>query len=612
MQNNAKNNPFSLAGLLPAKSFAKTSRLIERGLESVSGLADINNYYHKLSDTSDSDKTFRSILDILKVNLDINKTEFSNIPKQGPVVVVANHPFGALDGVILTMLLREHRDDVKVMANYHLSKIPEVADCFISVDPFATENSHRRNMKPLKESLNWLKQGGLLLVFPAGEVSNFSFKKMRIMDSEWNPTIGRLITLSGASVNPVYFHGRNSLLFNVMGLIHPLLRTCLLPRELLKKIGKTIRLQVGKEIPNSKLMKLNNSEELMSYLKLRTYMLAEVNTKQSQHIVSSDSFENIIQQPDVDVLTSEVNKIADSQCLITSGDLSVYYAKAEQIPWLMQEIGRLRELTFRAVGEGTGKKIDIDLYDSYYMHLFIWNTKKQEVIGAYRLGIASDIIKKYGKKGLYTYSLFHYKNKLIPQLHNAIELGRSFIRIEYQKSFQPLNILWKGISAYVAMQREYPILFGPVSISRDYKIESQKLIIGALKNNSFNKEFAKYVRARNPFKSKQRYRWQTDDLRVVNDIELVSDMVSQIESDKKGIPVLVKQYLRLGGQFLGFNIDPQFNDVVDGLIVVDFRQTDMKILEKLMGKDIAHAFREYHETKKATSNKQETFHQNVN
>ena len=242
--------------------------------------------------------------------------------------------------------------------------------------------------------------------------------------------------------------------------------------------------------------------------------------------------------------------------------------------------------------------------------MFIWNTKKQEVVGAYRLGIASNIIKKYGKKGLYTFSLFHYKNKLVPQLQNAIELGRSFIRLEYQKSFQPLNILWKGISKYVAVQREYPILFGPVSISRDYKIESRKLIIGALKKNSFNKEFAKYVRARNPFKSKQRYQWQTDDLRTVNDIELVSDMVSQIESDKKGIPILVKQYLRLGGQFLGFNIDPQFNDVVDGLIVVDFRQTDMKILEKLMGKQEARVFRKYHDLKKSTPNKQKASHQN--
>lgn len=610
MQNSSKYNPFSLAGLLPAKPFSKLNRWIETSLESVSGLAALNNHYHRLADTSDINKTFRSVLDVFKVDLDINNNDFSNIPKQGPVVVVANHPFGALDGIILSMLLREHRDDVKVMANYHLSKIPEIADCFISVDPFATDSSHRRNMKPLKESLSWLKNGGLLLVFPAGEVSNFSFKKMRIMDSDWNPTIGRLINLSGASVNPVYFHGRNSLLFNLMGLIHPILRTCLLPREFLKKIGKTIRLQVGKEIPNSKLAKLNNSEELMNYLKIRTYMLAQLDKEKHEQIVETDDFDNIIEQPDIELLSSEVARLSNSQCLISSGDLSVYYAKEQQIPWIMREIGRLREVTFRAVGEGTGKEIDIDLYDSYYVHLFIWNTHKKEVVGAYRLGIAGNIIKKYGKKGLYTYSLFHYKNKLIPQLHNAIELGRSFIRVEYQKSFQPLNILWKGISAYVAMQREYPILFGPVSISRDYKIESQKLIIGALKNNSFNKEFAKYVRARNPFKSKQRYQWQTDDLRVVNDIELVSDMVSQIESDKKGIPVLVKQYLRLGGQFLGFNIDPQFNDVVDGLIVVDFRKTDMKILEKLMGQEQAHDFREYHETKKLSANKQETLHQN--
>ena len=593
MQNSLRN-PFSLSGLIPAKRFKSCARLVENSIERIFGLSALNHVYQNLKDTSDSDHTFRSILESFNVGLDVDQFEMSHIPKQGPVVVVSNHPFGALDGIILTLMLREYRSDVKVMANYHLAKIPEIKDCFIQVDPFSTTESHKRNIKPLKESLSWLKQGGLLLVFPAGEVSNFNLKQLRVQDGEWNPTIGRLISLSGASVNPVFFYGRNSLLFNSLGLIHPLLRTCLLPRELLKKYGQQIRLRIGKEIPHSKLKKLNNANELMSYLKLRTYMLSDLDKNNIHNTDINNQQQSVVEQYDKVLLQTEINSLPDSQCLISNDDYQVFYAVAEQIPWLIQEIGRLREITFRAVGEGTGNKIDIDLYDSYYTHLFIWHRSSQEIIGAYRLGLANEIIKKYGAKGLYTFSLFHYRNKFVPKLQNAIELGRSFIRPEYQKNILPLNLLWKGIAKYVLLHQQYPVLFGPVSISRDYKAQSQKLIIDALKTNSFKKEFAKYVRARNPFKEQRRYRWKTDDLQFVNDIELVSDMVSQIESDKKGIPVLVKQYLKLGGQFLGFNVDPQFSDVVDGLIVVDLRETDQKVLEKFMGKEQAKSFIERH------------------
>lgn len=594
MQSSPRQNPFSLNGLIPAKRFPALARKLERGLEKLSGLSALNRHYQAIPQTSDSNLALDSILKSFDVDYEFDRSELEHIPRQGPVVVVANHPFGALDGIVLSLILRQYRDNVKVMANYHLAKIPEVRDCFIPVDPFASEHSNKHNIKPLKESLNWLKQGGLLLVFPAGEVSNFNIRKMRVQDGDWNTTIGRLVTLSAATVSPVYFYGRNSLLFNAVGLIHPLLRTCLLPRELLKRSGKTLRLKIGKAIPNSKLKKLKSAEELMRYLKIRTYLLADLDNTELKHCNDVNQQKNIIQQPAASLLTAEVASLPPQQRIISSGEYDVYYAHADEIPWVLQEIGRLRELTFRAVGEGTGNQTDIDLYDSYYVHLFIWQKQKQEIVGAYRLGMANDIIEKFGTKGLYTFSLFHYKNTFVPKLQNAIELGRSFIRVEYQKSMMPLNLLWRGIAKFVAVKKDFPVLFGPVSISSDYQLKSQKLIIEALKHNSFKKEFARYVRARNPFKHQKRYQWRSDDLRAVKDIELVSDMVSQFEIDEKGIPVLVRQYLKLGGQFLGFNVDPEFSDVVDGLIVVDLRETDLNVLQKYMGKDDAQAFREHH------------------
>jgi hypothetical protein len=273
----------------------------------------------------------------------------------------------------------------------------------------------------------------------------------------------------------------------------------------------------------------------------------------------------------------------------------VYFAKCHEAPNVLYEIGRLREIAFRDAGEGTGKAVDLDSCDAYYLQLFIWNTASRQIVGAYRVGPTDTIIERYGKTGLYTNTLFAYENRFLEEIGPALELGRSFVRIECQKSYTPLLLLWKGIGAYVARNPRYKILFGPVSISNDYQPVSRQLMVTFFRKQGGVEDLTRLVRARSPFRKRPFQKWDAESGSMgLWDIEDLSAMVADIESDQKGIPVLLRQYLKLGGQLLSFNIDRNFADALDGLIMVDLTRTDPKMLTRYLGSEGSAKFQEYH------------------
>lgn len=298
-----------------------------------------------------------------------------------------------------------------------------------------------------------------------------------------------------------------------------------------------------------------------------------------------------IQKP---LLKAEVEALPGDQLLAASGHFRVHSARAGQIPWCLQEIGRLRELTFRAAGEGTGRASDIDLFDTYYLHLFVWDAKAEAIVGAYRMGLADEILARYGKRGLYTQSLFKYGSRVLRTLNPAIELGRSFVRPEYQRNFAPLLLLWRGIGRFVARSPRYAVLFGPVSISNSYEPQSRRLIVEYLKANSVEAGLARHVKPRHPFHAGKPADRDGADLSGLGDIEDLSRAIERIEPDHKGVPILLKHYLKLGGRVLGFNTDEQFGDALDGLILVDLRASDPRILARYMGEEGAAGFLAYH------------------
>ena len=301
----------------------------------------------------------------------------------------------------------------------------------------------------------------------------------------------------------------------------------------------------------------------------------------------SIAFQPIAPPQDTQTLHAEVAALPPEQLLFDTSEYSVFTARSWQMPHLMDEIGRLREITFRAVGEGTGKASDIDRFDSYYDHLFVWHHERHEVVGAYRLGKVDEILKIFGKKGLYTNTLFHFKKTLFRELGLALELGRSFVRAEYQKTPLALLLLWKGIGHFLLRHPQYKTLFGPVSISNTYQETSQQLIVEFLSEQNFAPELAKYVKARNPFECERTRSRRLSITDLCKSIEEVSAFIGNIEEDNKGVPVLLRQYLKLGARVISFNVDADFCNSLDVLIVVDLVKADRRMLERFMGEEIS-------------------------
>jgi putative hemolysin len=547
-----------------------------------------------------------NLLAEMRVRLRVDAADTARIPLSGPVVVVANHPFGMLDGAALTVLLTRVRPDVKVMSNYLLHDVPELARHCIFADPFQTHpaaDTHRIdvNRRAVREALGWLQEGGMLVIFPAGEVSHWQFPQAEIADPAWNDTAARLIRRTGAAALPVYFCGRNSVSFHLFGMIHPRLRTAFLLQEFLHQAGRTVEVRVGTEIPGDSIADIANDREAIEYLRWRTYLLARRSRpEKSWPLGVRSKISEKVQEPvapaePAELLAAELSGLAGARCLAGSGDLAVYLAKANETPRMLRELGRLREVTFRLAGEGTGKARDLDRFDSYYWHVLLWHKGKRELVGAYRAGNTAEILAERGVEGLYTSTLFRYDARLFEKIGPALELGRSFVRPEYQRQYAPLLLLWKGIARLLATHAETPVLFGAVSISNDYSKASREMIYRFFEARLQEDELAGLIEPRRPFRPAGLRPWDCRAMcHALRDLEELSQPITDVETDGKGLPILLRQYAKIGGKLLGFNVDRKFSHVLDGLVVVDLRKTAPAVLERYMGREAAIQFRTRH------------------
>jgi putative hemolysin len=546
-----------------------------------------------------------ALLAEMKIKLEVQPADIDRIPAEGPLVAVANHPFGVLDGVALAVLLLRMRPDVKILTNALLEGIPELHEHCIFVDPFETASSADKNLKPLKQAMAWLRQGGALAVFSAGEVSQWNVRHAQVTDPAWNTVAARLVRKTGASALPVYFCGRNSFTFQLLGLINPRLRTLFLLQEFLQQRGKDLRVRIGGAIPSQLISNLDSDEEAAEYLRLRTYLLSYRGKK---HIsLPARVLSALPRKPQAPIaaqvpprfVVDDIAALPAERLLVENAEFAVYAARASELPHALDELGRLREITFRAAGEGTGRSADLDQFDAYYWHLLLWNKQKQELAGAYRAGNTDEIIRAHGVKGLYTNTCFRYDGQLFLKIGSALELGRSFVRPEYQRQYAPLLLLWKGIARFVAAHPETPVLFGAVSISNEYCSLSREMMVRYFEQRRVKdengREFADLIQARTPFRAPKLRRWDCGALcSALRDLDELAEPISDVEEDGKGLPILLKQYAKVGGRLVGFNLDRKFSDVVDGLVIVDLRQTDPSVLERYMGKEGHACFRHFH------------------
>ncbi len=569
-------------------------------VERVLAFPTLNEIYAQIQSRIGDDRHFADkALDALSVRYRSRSEELAHIPTEGPLVVVANHPFGGIEGMVLCSLLRRVRPDTKLLANYMLSAIPDLRDTFFFVDPFGTPEAAKRNLASMRDAIDHVNQGGCLGVFPAGEVSHLKLRRRTIDDPPWSKTVGKIVQRTGAAVVPVFFDGRNSVLFQIAGLFHSRLRTALLPREMLKKRSGRIRLRIGKPLPTKRLASFDNPESLTSYLRVRTYVLKPSLRWRDRPRSQTQAIPG--QQPIIDALPreqliDEIVTLPGQQKLLTSGSMDVVIGRIDQLPSVVREIGRLREITFRQVGEGTGRAIDLDRFDQDYMHLVVWDNAKHNIVGAYRLGPTDRILPAKGIDGLYTSTLFHFNRKLLNQISPALELGRSFVHPEYQRSFLPLMLLWQGIGHYIVLNPQYRHLFGTVSISADYSSMTKQLLMSFLENHHDSlPRLTRLLRPKNPPRRQPPRGWEAQEFStVVRDVSEVNELIADLETDGKQMPVLLRQYLKLNGKLLGFNIDPDFGNVLDGLMLFDVSEIPRPTLNKYLSKEGAASFLAHH------------------
>lgn len=578
----------------------KLASVAGSSLERLTALSGLNDIYRRASRGGESSREFLAkVIKDLRVSADVSAEDLERIPRKGPVVVVANHPFGAVDGIVLAELLARVRPDVKVMGNYLLGRIPELRDLFIFVDPFGGEGAARSNVGAMRQAVKWLESGGLLMVFPAGEVSSLDWRRREVTDKQWTPMVGRMVRRTKAAVVPVFFNGRNGAVFQIAGLVHAKLRTALLPRQVLNKRDERIDLRVGSVIPARQLQKIPGDVELTEYLRKRTYVLkhrgAGELAAQTTSPLTPRVMRPVVAIGDISAVAKEVEALPLEQKLVEADENLVAIGRAEQMPMMMREIGRLREITFRSAGEGTGKSLDLDQFDSHYLHLMVWNRQRRELVGSYRLGQTDRILAERGVAGLYTHELFEYERGMLEKLGPALEMGRSFIRAEYQRSFTPLLLLWKGIGKFAVEHPWYRYLLGPVSISGAYQSVSVRLMVQFLQLHHGAADGAARVNARTPFVAGRMRGWNDREISALaKDEDELSDVVADLETDQKGVPVLIRQYLKLGAKFLSFNLDHSFGDCVDGLILVDLVNAERRMTERYLGKEGLGKFLEFH------------------
>jgi putative hemolysin len=541
------------------------------------GFRELIRLYRRCQNSSPNGSFEKRALATLGITFELDANASNQIPQVGPLIIAANHPTGVADGLVLLEAVRQRRRDVRILANHLLACIPEMHDACFFIDPFGGKSSANRNVPGVRAAYKWLRSGRAILLFPAGEVAWRGWFDARRtgatpVDSEWRGTVGHLAMATHAPVVTAYIHGRNSTPFYAAGLFHPKGRTLLLGRELLHKRGKTFNLSFGPTIAVSRIRAASTAENATRLIR------GEFDALSVRHPASTA--EPIAPAGCLHLRQREIASLPCEAKLLSTGIFDVYCTDSTLIPHVLDEIGRLREVTFRGVGEGTGRGRDIDHFDSRYRQLFVWDRVNSEIVGAYRIGATDEILPTSGVHGLYTSTLFRYDESLLTQVTPALELGRSFVRAEYQRSHSALLLLWKGIGTLVARSPHYRFLFGAVSISRQYDDDSRALLRNFLSQHHLS-NLAPLVHARNPPLSYSRPAEST-------------------VAEHRVMPVLLRQYLRLNAKVLGFNVDRSFADALDALMIVDLTTVPAAVLGKYLGRDNASAFLAYHTSRPVT------------
>jgi putative hemolysin len=554
-------------------------------------LSTLNKEYDSRKDL-DGISFINSILEGFEIDFEIPEKDLKRIPKTGAFITIANHPLGGIDGMILLKILLEKRTDFKVIANFLLHRLAPLKPYIMPVNPFEDHKDAKSSLSGIKQAIGHLREGRALGIFPAGEVSTYKEEK-HIVDKPWEPAAMKLIKKAKVPVVPIYFHAKNSTFFYRLAGMSDVLRTAKLPSEVLSQKRRKILVRIGNPISVEDQDANPNMEVFTAFLRRKTYMLANSFEKKSlfdkipKNLKFPKTPKKIALQANLSLMEEEIETCRRlDKRLLVSKNYEVFLAKKEVIPNILNEIGRLREITFREVGEGSNNSIDLDPFDDYYYHLFLWDNDSKKIAGAYRMGMGTEIFKAYGINGFYLQDLFRFEPELYDMMSQSIEMGRAFIIKEYQLRPMPLFLLWKGIVHCTLRFPEHKYLIGGVSISNKFSNFSKSLMIEFMKSNYYDPYVAQYIRPKKEFKVKL----NDADKDIVfdeseADLNKFDKIIDELEPESLRLPVLIKKYIKQNARVVAFNVDPLFNNAIDGLMyikIADLPESTVKpVMEEL-------------------------------
>lgn len=533
-----------------------------------------NKIYDRNKHLTDLD-FLNALLDEFKIKFEIPEEDLKRLPKNGAYITISNHPLGGIDGILLLKLMLEQREDFKIIANFLLHRIEPLKPYVMPVNPFEDRKDIKSSITGFKNALRHLQDGHPLGIFPAGEVSTYKDDKL-IIDKPWEEAAMKLVKKAEVPIVPIYFHAKNSRLFYQLSRISDTLRTAKLPSELLTQKNRVIKVRIGNPIKVTAQKEYKDLPNFTEFLRKKTYMLAksfETKSRLStipQTLKVPKEPKEIALSINSDLIVEEIDLLRDKgRRLLQSKNYEVFLAAANEMPNTLQEVGRLREITFRAIGEGTNEAIDLDKFDRYYHHMFLWDSTAQKIAGAYRMGLGSEIFKKYGIDGFYLQDLFRFEPELHTMMSQSIEMGRAFIIKEYQQKPMPLFLLWKGIVHTTLRFPEHKYLIGGVSISNQFSNFSKSLMIEFMKSHYYDPYVAQYIHPKKEFK----VRLKDADKEFVfdeseADLNKFDKLIDEVEPGSLRLPVLIKKYIKQNAKVVAFNVDPLFNNAVDGLMYI--------------------------------------------
>lgn len=556
--------------------------------ERILGFHEFNVAHSKVEEELEagcSDNFFRLACKHLPLNYEVEGLE--NIPAEGPCVIVSNHPHGMSDGLMIGDIAMKVRQDIRIVVNDFLHCVRGMRPYQITVDVYGGDSAKRANMAGIREMMKWLRDGHCLILFPSGSAASWSAQDGRVVEDPWQTNMASIIRKMAAPVVPMHFSGQNGPLFQMVTRLCKAKRSALLPREIKRDRRTLHQVKIGKPIPASRMEILPDDAALSDFLRLNSLILRYPGTAASLSNDSPRPMVEIDAPEKPEILQEELNRLPAEQHLLythQSTGLQIFTAKGNMIPHMLHEIGVQREITFRSVGEGSGLACDTDEYDLYYDHLIMWDPAAGRLAGAYRMGRTDEIVKSHGITGIYNTEFFTLGNAFVNFVKNGLEMGRAFITAPYQKHPASLDTLWMGIGHFVRKHPHYRYLYGTVSVSSDYSIRSRTLIHEYLRNHCLHHELARHVEAKTPPTDMDLL---SEDARLIHtalgDLRLLSAMVSDLEPDGRSIPVLLRQYLRLGGEMISFNVDSEFGDTLDCLVVVDLHTAPERLISRYCG-----------------------------